>query len=228
MLVYHHVGVSLDRPRYVTIEAFLAQLDHLQDEGYTPITVSHYEAILAGEASAPRRPVVLTFDDGDHDFYRYAFPALRARGFVATNFLITGVLREDDAERVREPWPYLIWPEIREMQAAGIEFQSHTVHHPRLNDLSTEQIRFELEASKRELEAKLERPVVAIAYPYGVHSQEVRRLTREVGYQSGYSVGGGVNRDAERLRISIGSEHQLTDFIGALEGTWWGESSGSR
>lgn len=228
VLVYHHVGVALDRPRYVTVEDFEAQLRHLDEAGYTPITVSRYEAILAGEAPAPRRPIVLTFDDGDHDFYRYAYPALRAHGFVATNFLISDVLRESDAERVVKPWPYLVWPEIREMQAYGIEFQSHTVHHPRLTDLSTEQIRFELEGSKLALEAKLGQPVVAIAYPFGVHSEEVRRLTREVGYRSGYSVGGGVNRDAERIRITIGSDHQLSAFVEVLEGTWWGESSGLR
>lgn len=228
VLVYHHVGLALDRPRYVTAEAFEAQLAYLEEADYTPITVSHYEAILAGDAPAPRRPIVLTFDDGDADFYRYAFPALRAHGYVATNFLISDVLRESDAERVLEPWPYLIWPEIREMQAHGIEFQSHTVHHPRLTKLSSDEIRFELEASKLALEAKLAHPVVAVAYPYGVHSQDVRRLTHEVGYRGGYSVGGGINRDAERIRISIGSDHRLPDFIDALEGTWWGESSGLR
>jgi peptidoglycan/xylan/chitin deacetylase (PgdA/CDA1 family) len=227
VLVYHHVGVALDRPRYVTVEDFEAQLRHLDEAGYTPITVSRYEAILAGEAPAPRRPIVLTFDDGDHDFYRYAYPALRAHGFVATNFLISDVLRESDAERVVKPWPYLVWPEIREMQAYGIEFQSHTVHHPRLTDLSTEQIRFELEGSKLALEAKLGQrwspsPTPSRPFGRGAAPDPRGRLPERLFGRW------GVNRDAERIRITIGSDHQLSAFVEVLEGTWWGESSGLR
>lgn len=228
VLLYHHVGVALDPPRYVTRPDFAAQLDYLAEEGYTPITVSRYEAILAGTAPAPSRPVVLTFDDGDQNFYEHAYPELRARGFTATNFLITQVLAETAEERVLEPWPYLIWPEIREMQAAGIEFQSHTVTHPALARIDPADARRELADSKAILEAKLGTEIVAVAFPYGNHSSEVRSLTREVGYTAGYSVGGGVNRREERIRTSIGSDHTLPRFIEALEGSWWGESAGLR
>jgi O-antigen biosynthesis protein len=226
VLLYHHVGSEISP--YVSTVAFGEQMQHLDDAGYTPITVSHFEAILAGERSAPARPIVITFDDGDQDFLDQAFPILEQHGFTATMFLISGVLSEDDASRVLEPWPYLTWPEVLRLEAAGIEMQSHTVTHPALAKIDAAEARREIFESKAALEARLKGSVTALAYPYGNHSIAVRGFADEAGYVGAYSVEGGINRDYDRIRISVGESRDLESFVEALEGTWWGESSGAR
>lgn len=72
---------------YVTPETFAAHLKYLQ---------RHFEIVpLSGDLldfkiGENRKPLcVLTFDDGWFDFYRYAFPLLKAYGACATVFLPT-------------------------------------------------------------------------------------------------------------------------------------------
>lgn len=71
--------------------------------------------------------------------------------------------------------------------AAGdlIEIGAHTAAHPVLSMLPVAEQKREIEASKRRLEAVLERPVVSFAYPYGSLS-DYGRETIETVQASGF------------------------------------------
>jgi peptidoglycan/xylan/chitin deacetylase (PgdA/CDA1 family) len=127
------------------------------------------------------KPVILTFDDGFRDFYTSAWPVLQEFGFSATMYLPTafiGKTRRTFVPRGRsnlstlnsQPSPSapecLTWSEVRELHAAGIEFGSHTVNHPRLVELSWSEIDSEISNSKSEIEAQLGCAVTTFAYPY--------------------------------------------------------------
>ncbi|MBQ7630655.1 MAG: polysaccharide deacetylase family protein, partial [Selenomonadaceae bacterium] len=45
-------------------EEFAAQLDYLQQKGYTTITLQEFMRAKHGKITLPENPVVLTFDDG--------------------------------------------------------------------------------------------------------------------------------------------------------------------
>src|SRR6185503_4715695 len=54
------------------------------------ISAAQYAAHPGGSAKdLPSRPILITFDDGQLDSYRYADPILRRYGFRATMFVIT-------------------------------------------------------------------------------------------------------------------------------------------
>jgi peptidoglycan/xylan/chitin deacetylase (PgdA/CDA1 family) len=74
-----------------------------------------------------------------------------------TFFVVTGLVGKPG---------YLTWDGVRQLAAAGMEIGSHTVSHAHLAELSDEQVRRELTASKAELEAQLHAPVALLAYPY--------------------------------------------------------------
>src|SRR5262249_51246376 len=133
----------------------------------------------------PSRAVCLTFDDGFLDFYTEAFPVLQEFGFTATVFLPTTFIRESSASPSLNPTgrgikgednssssssvsafqrfsvsafrnrSFLTWDQVRELHRAGIEFGSHTVTHPKLVDLSWDQIQFEIQNSRLEIEKQL-------------------------------------------------------------------------
>jgi peptidoglycan/xylan/chitin deacetylase (PgdA/CDA1 family) len=146
-------------------------------------------ALVAGHDLGKR--FVITFDDGYQDFYIDAWPVLKQCDFTATIFLTTDRI-QDSAMRI-EGADYLTWREVRELQADGIQFGSHTVTHPDLRSLGPEQIDYELGYSKETIEQRLGIPVLSFSYPFAF-PEEDRDFTRyladtleNLGFDNGVS-----------------------------------------
>ena len=90
ILMYHYLSIPpADANLYridlsVSPDLFAPQLDRIQAEGYTTISLYDLLAHLWEGAPLPEKPVVITFDDGYRDNYTNAFPLLRERGMIAT------------------------------------------------------------------------------------------------------------------------------------------------
>ncbi len=92
ILCYHGISKSdehLWRPAlYMPRSLFRQRLQTLQDFGYQVLPFSlALQRLYAGTLNEPT--VVLTFDDGWHDFYQEAWPELRSFGFPATVYQTT-------------------------------------------------------------------------------------------------------------------------------------------
>lgn len=85
----------------------------------------------------------------------------------------------------------LSWQEAIEMAHCGIEFGSHTVHHPLLPYEDDRSLHDELQASKQTIEDKIGKPVTAFAYPNGSWDERVRKQTAEAGYQCAFTTDPG-------------------------------------
>jgi len=171
-------------------KVFSRQMQHLKSEGYKSITLGEMARQQSAGDAFSERTVVLTFDDGFRNFYTEAFPILQAHGFSATVFLVTDLcgLHNDwsgnppDLRRSE----LLSWKDIRELDADGIEFGSHTRTHPDLTRLSLEQLSTEMLDSKAEISDRLGHDVTTFAYPYGRLNSEARRIALE-NYQASCS-----------------------------------------
>lgn len=98
-LTYHHVAEHDGDRLTVDLAGFEAQVRHLTERGYTTLHAAEFVRCLRGEAQAPARAVLLTFDDGYVDTWAYAFPILRRYKAKAALFLVTGWV--SDAPRRR-------------------------------------------------------------------------------------------------------------------------------
>jgi peptidoglycan/xylan/chitin deacetylase (PgdA/CDA1 family) len=79
--MYHYVrpgGAALPCLHYLPLDSFRRQLDHFQATYQLLGAAEFASALRNGEA--PDDALVLTFDDGLSDHYRYVLPELRARG----------------------------------------------------------------------------------------------------------------------------------------------------
>jgi peptidoglycan/xylan/chitin deacetylase (PgdA/CDA1 family) len=222
VLMYHQVSDVVPRgfAKYVvTPSSFTAQMRWLRRTGYTPVDVDTMLASRARGEPSPRRPVVITFDDGFRDCAERAVPVLSELGFTAMFYLVAGLVGEpsrwlNDVRGIE--LPLADWSLVREIVAAGMHPASHNLTHPHLTALSADQCRAELEGSRRLLEDRLGRPVKHLAYPFGDVNDRVRAAAAESGYQSAVSVRIGlVDGSADQLllpRVPVSGQESLLDF----------------
>jgi peptidoglycan/xylan/chitin deacetylase (PgdA/CDA1 family) len=179
VLLYHRIGSEPD-DLTVGTKRFEEDLEYLSREGYSPLTLSQIKQHLSGPSSTlPDKPVVITFDDGYLDNYVNAFPLLEKYSMKASFYIISGMIGQPNRMTASQ---------IREMSALGMGFGSHTVSHRQLAELSPQEARTELTASKNTLEQILSKAVDFIAYPCGSYTPETLKLARETGYTGGFSV----------------------------------------
>ncbi len=82
------------------------------------------------------------------------------------------------------------WDELRELQEGGVKIGSHGLNHQLLTTITEEEARREIEESRSRIAGMLGSPPNAIAYPNGDRNDLVRRLSREAGYEFGFSLQG--------------------------------------
>jgi peptidoglycan/xylan/chitin deacetylase (PgdA/CDA1 family) len=235
ILLYHkidHVAPGSRYPgNYVTPRQFDAQLALLKLLAYRSISFADYLRYRRGDGRLPRRSVIITFDDGYRSNRAVALPILERHGFRATIFLVAGRLGETntwDADELQEP--LLDLAEVRAMQARGMEFESHTMTHPRLTRLAPAAVLDELRSSRERLAQLLGRPVEVLCYPYGDYNEETKRLAREAGYQAAVVIRRRMNTDGADLfalrRIPVKYSTSLARFAWDLFRLRWFHGSG--
>jgi hypothetical protein len=91
ILCYHGLSIKDEhewRKLYVTPEFFRRRLETLACLGYNVLPLGEAVTLLrAGEL--PPKSVVITFDDGFYDFYKFGYPTLREFRFPATVYQTT-------------------------------------------------------------------------------------------------------------------------------------------
>jgi peptidoglycan/xylan/chitin deacetylase (PgdA/CDA1 family) len=120
--------------------------------------------------------------------------------------------------------------QLRELAAAGIDFGSHTVTHPRLCTLPAASIRHELRASREVLEDLLDREIRSFSYPYRFPEEDrafvalLRAMLIEGGYSLGVTTRIGRARSSDdplfmkRLPVNDSDDDEL--FRAKLDGAY--------
>jgi len=121
VLMYHDLCPDGETPgRYaVTATRFREDMVWLRDNGYTPMVASDL-AEAQNSGVLPKRPVMITFDDGYLSNYTIAYPILAETDMKATVCVI-GSLLDDRRDS------YMGWEEAEILQKSGvIDIQCHT------------------------------------------------------------------------------------------------------
>lgn len=172
ILMYHRIGDEVDSPWWVTVKDFETHLQGLREQGYESVWPSDLVAHQRWGWPLPRRPIVLTFDDGYLDLMEQAEPLLKKYGFKGVSYLITG--RVGDTAEARQKWegtPLLIWPEVRAMSQRGtIRFGGHSRTHANLRALADP--RQEIASCYRDLTRKGGVTPEGFCFPFGQYKDE--------------------------------------------------------
>lgn len=189
ILVYHNITPDwahesvMEKRFSVTPDMLDKQFQYLKDNGYTAVGFDAISDYFASGKALPSKPVIITFDDGWHPQYVYAFPLLKKYGFTATFFVFSNAI---------DYRHYMTTAELREMAAAGMTIGGHSRSHPYLGKI-TDQAALEKEIvqSKKVIEDVIGARVDFFAYPFGQYNDHIIEMVKSAGYKAARGLGFG-------------------------------------
>jgi peptidoglycan/xylan/chitin deacetylase (PgdA/CDA1 family) len=197
--MYHKLGPRPPRVRlkglYLSKSLFQSQLLELHEDGFRSCRLDETVAHTANT----NRLVALTFDDGFANVITYGLDVLERQNFRAIQFLVANSIGGANTwEQALGEAPERLMDEsqIRTWLASGHEIGSHTLDHPMLTKLPTDQAREEISASKKKLEDLFGVPVRDFCYPNGDWDQRIRDMVVEAGYRNAFTTECGLNNSA--------------------------------
>jgi peptidoglycan/xylan/chitin deacetylase (PgdA/CDA1 family) len=217
ILMYHRIGALRSSLPAITLRltvqpsVFAGQMTWLKRNGFHAVSQLQVFRALEDGGPLPRKPVMITFDDGYRDVLWNASPVLERLRMPATEYVITG--------RVSGPDPsFLTWGELRVLQQRGITIGSHTVTHRPLTWLTPSQAFAELRNSRRALARHLGHPVDWFAYPFGDENARVVALARRAGYLLAVTTHAGFVQSANQPLLLHREEVTDTTGVAGLAG----------
>ncbi len=175
ILIYHNIEEADNGSTYTIFTGrFKEHLEWLYQTGYCPITLSEFASWRFNGGRLPKRPVIITFDDGYRSCYDVAFPLLREYGFNASFFISTNRIGKKN---------YMDWQDIKAMKESGMEFGSHGHSHRPLSMLHPSAVKYELENSKLLIEEYLHSTVEFVSMPGGYFNNSIKEAAKKVGYK---------------------------------------------
>ena len=79
ILMYHDLTNDPGRTNSmtITVDRFRLDMEFLKEFGFTPLLPAELVAITQSKQPLPEKPIMITFDDGYHSNYEYAYPILQ-------------------------------------------------------------------------------------------------------------------------------------------------------
>lgn len=185
ILTYHkienrrEVGINVVSPA-----KFRQHLHLIRQMGFQTVT---FREVLAA-SPLPPKPLILTFDDAYESIYHHAYPLLREFGMKGVIFVIAGFIgkwNDWDANLGGIRFRHLNENQLGELAQERWEIGAHGLTHRALTRLTPAALRREIEGSRRILEPLCSGPLATFAYPFGLHSAQVREAVREAGFAFG-------------------------------------------
>lgn len=196
ILAYHHL--TEDEPQSgaeLEVAKFKEQMEFLYENNYNTLSFKELREYHS-KGHFPANSIVITFDDGYRSFYTKAYPVLKEYGFNASVFPIVSLT---PGLEKKEVWiDHLSFSDMREMKPELICFGSHTydLHYyteedkPAIMQKSEEsekeykeRIERDLRVSKDLLEMQTDQEIYALAWPYGVETDDARKIALELEYK---------------------------------------------
>jgi peptidoglycan/xylan/chitin deacetylase (PgdA/CDA1 family) len=217
VLLYHQFkapGVAIPSKYQWTLnqDVFASEMKYIHDNGYHVVSLADVIRFLKHEITLPPASVCITIDDGYKSAIVYAAPILKQYGYPWTFFIYPEFITVSEGSGAAS------WNDLLALQAQGVDIESHSMTHPKLNSLlhkfngsvhrlSPEEydqwLTIETAGSKAILEQKMGKRITCFAYPFGEYNSQVEAKVIAAGYEAILTVAGNPVHSSTSL-LSIG------------------------
>lgn len=164
---------------WMEVSAFEAQMKYLADNNYYFPSWNEVEAYVDGKKTLPTKSVVVTIDDGDASFIKYAIPIIKKYNVKATSFVVTS-------------WNGNWLP--KSYKSSHLDFQSHShdMHRSGANGKG----RFVNLSYKDALEDVTKSKNIignctVFCYPFGHYNDNAIKVLKDGGYKLAFTTKSG-------------------------------------
>ena len=217
ILLYHYVEYVANKKDKIRQSlnilpiTFDEQIKTLKDAGYTFMTAGDLANVLDGRSKLPKKPILITIDDGHWDLDTDILPILKKYHAYATAYIISGFIGGSD---------FLSSQQLQDVINSGlVEIGAHTVHHIALAHRFLPIVQYEVTYSRDTLASTYHLPIVSFAYPDGSFDQQAIDVVKNEGFRTAVStVPGIIQNQSNRFflyRIRPGSRtgERLLTFL---------------
>ena len=196
----------------MTLAQFTAQIDVIQAVcASTGISIDLF-------GSAKNDSLSITFDDGYTDALTVIAPLLCARQIPFHVFVSSARMNGTDRK-------YLSPTQVVELSnMPGVTIGAHGATHRSLTSLSSSELATELQASKVDLEAVLQKPVTTMSYPFGHVDESVPKAAQDAGFTFAATSKWGFNESSSnqllQRRIDMWSGDSKRTVENKILGHW--------
>lgn len=180
VVIYHTFLGKNGIPTDFSIEELRHHLELLRSRGFKFVTFRD----LTSGAVLGNRNVLVTIDDGNQSVYGAYRKVMRPLGIRPLLAIYPNIIGERKYA--------LTWEQLRELSADGCEVAAHGFYHLPLNEASYRKnpgyFYGEIRKSKKVLERKLGKRVVAFVYPSGERSARAEGELRKAGYLYAFTI----------------------------------------
>jgi peptidoglycan/xylan/chitin deacetylase (PgdA/CDA1 family)/glycosyltransferase involved in cell wall biosynthesis len=192
VLMYHKIpDRNLDSPHriFVTKENFENHLIFFKKNHFTPLHFQDLLNFLNEErdwSEFPKKPIIITFDDGYQDNFINALPLLNKYQTKAVFYFLsdsTILFNNWDQNSELELSKIMTLEEKKEFTKNQlVEIGSHSINHPHLTALTENEILNQMKESKKQLEETFQKKILSFAYPFGSSHEKIYELCEKAGY----------------------------------------------
>lgn len=203
ILMYHKIpdqDLQSKHKIFVQKSNFKKHLQFFKSQGFQTLTFSDLAEFRKAKKDFkyfPRKPLVLTFDDGYVDNITNADPLLKEFDMKAQIFLLADTKVDSnhwdyDNDNSKQEFSPIMPADQRTLwKKSNFEIGSHGTKHDRLPKMSWAEKIYELTESKNRLESEFQTQINVFAYTYGDTNAECAKACEITGYDYGLNTDRG-------------------------------------
>lgn len=200
IIMYHSILKDESRQGDYILSPIELEKDiiYLLDKGYTPIICEDLVSYVYSDKELPKKPIILTFDDGSLNNMTYVLPLLNKYNIKAV-FSVVGEFCDNEEKRIDKNinYSYMTWEDTKNAYLTGkVEIACHSYNFHsigerrgvlRKDNESYSEYRSVFLADTLKyintIKKKSEIVPVTYAYPYGFSTEENTPLIKACGFK---------------------------------------------